>query len=127
MLFRSDDLVEILVAPKNALVKQYQRLFQMHNVDLQFTPGALHAVAEKALQRKSGARALRAVLEEALLETMYDLPDRADIRRCVVTEESIEAGAPPLLLSAREIGAAEGSAQPRRAPRSRTAAPRASA
>ena len=122
-----DDLVEILVAPKNALVKQYQRLFQMHNVDLQFTPGALHAVAEKALLRKTGARALRAVLEDALLATMYDLPDRPDVRRCVVTEETISAGASPLMLTEREIGASEPEAPARRAPRTRAATPRASA
>jgi ATP-dependent Clp protease ATP-binding subunit ClpX len=122
-----DDLVEILVAPKNALVKQYQRLFQMHNVDLQFTPAALHAVAEKALLRKTGARALRAVLEDALLATMYDLPDRPDVRRCVVTEETISAGASPLMLTEREIGASEPAAPSRRAPRTRAATPRASA
>jgi ATP-dependent Clp protease ATP-binding subunit ClpX len=122
-----DDLVEILVAPKNALVKQYQRLFQMHNVDLQFTPAALHAVAEKALLRKTGARALRAVLEDALLATMYDLPDRPDVRRCVVTEETITAGALPLMLTEREIGVSEPAAPVRRAPRTRTATPRASA
>jgi ATP-dependent Clp protease ATP-binding subunit ClpX len=122
-----DDLVEILVAPKNALVKQYQRLFQMHNVDLQFTPAALHAVAEKALLRKTGARALRAVLEDALLATMYDLPDRPDVRRCVVTEETISAGVLPLMLTEREIGVSETAAPVRRAPRTRTATPRASA
>jgi ATP-dependent Clp protease ATP-binding subunit ClpX len=122
-----DDLVEILVAPKNALVKQYQRLFQMHNVDLQFTPAALHAVAEKALLRKTGARALRAVLEDALLATMYDLPDRPDVRRCVVTEETITAGTLPLMLTEREIGVSEPAAPVRRAPRTRTATPRASA
>lgn len=120
-----DDLVEILVAPKNALVKQYQRLFQMHHVDLQFTPAALHAVADKALLRKTGARALRAVLEEALLSTMYDLPDRPDVRRCVVTEETISAGASPLMLTEREIAVSQPAS--RRAPRTRTATPRASA
>ena len=108
-------------------MKQYQRLFQMHNVDLQFTPGALHAVAEKALLRKTGARALRAVLEDALLATMYDLPDRPDVRRCVVTEETISDGASPLMLTEREIGASEPAAPSRRAPRTRTATPRASA
>jgi ATP-dependent Clp protease ATP-binding subunit ClpX len=120
-----DDLVEILVAPKNALVKQYQRLFKMHHVDLQFTPAALHAVADKALLRKTGARALRAVLEEALLSTMYDLPDRPDVRRCVVTEETIVAGTLPLMLTEREISVSQPAS--RRAPRTRTATPRASA
>ena len=80
-----DDLVAILVQPKSALVKQYQRLFELHKVELQFTPGALRATAEKALARKTGARALRAVVEETLLNTMYELPDRRDGRRCVVT------------------------------------------
>ena len=106
-------------------MKQYQRLFKMHHVDLQFTPAALHAVADKALLRKTGARALRAVLEEALLSTMYDLPDRPDVRRCVVTEETIVAGTLPLMLTEREISVSQPAS--RRAPRARTATPRASA
>jgi len=124
-----DDLVAILVQPKSALVKQYQRLFELHKVELQFTPGALRATAEKALARKTGARALRAVVEETLLNTMYELPDRRDVRRCVVTEESVTDGVSPLFLSESEIGAAASDAKRAAGPlqRPRKAAPRASA
>ena len=124
-----DDLVAILVQPKSALVKQYQRLFELHSVELQFTAGALRATAEKALARKTGARALRAVLEETLLDTMYELPDRRDVRRCVVTEESVRDGAPPLLLSQSELGgtALGGSQGAGSLRRPRTSTPRASA
>ena len=124
-----DDLMTILVEPKNALVKQYQRLFELHGVELSFTPGALRAAAERALERKTGARALRAILEESLLATMYDIPDRPEVRRCTITEETIRAGAPPLLLSASQVTnekATSGSG-PRRTVRVRGAAPRASA
>jgi ATP-dependent Clp protease ATP-binding subunit ClpX len=124
-----DDLVAILVQPKSALVKQYQRLFALHKVELQFTPGALRATAEKALARKTGARALRAVVEETLLNTMYELPDRRDVRRCVVTEESVTDGVPPLLLSESELGTVTSDAKRAAGPlqRPRKAAPRASA
>ena len=124
-----DDLVAILVQPKSALVKQYQRLFELHKVELQFTPGALRATAEKALARKTGARALRAVVEETLLNTMYELPDRRDVRRCVVTEEAVTDGVSPLLLSESEIGTVASDAKRAAGPlrRPRKAAPRASA
>jgi ATP-dependent Clp protease ATP-binding subunit ClpX len=120
-----DDLVQILVVPKNALVKQYQALFRLHGVNLEFTPEALRATAEKSLLRKTGARALRAVVEEALLDTMYDLPDRRDVERCTVTEESIRDGVPPLLVSAHQGDAA--TKAPRKASRARSVEPRASA
>ncbi|MFM7504766.1 MAG: ATP-dependent Clp protease ATP-binding subunit ClpX [Candidatus Limnocylindrus sp.] len=124
-----DDLVAILVQPKSALVKQYQRLFELHNVELQFTPGALRATAERALLRKTGARALRAVVEETLLNTMYELPDRRDVRRCVVTEESVTGSVTPLLLSESEDGGAASDGTRAASPlqRPRKAAPRASA
>jgi ATP-dependent Clp protease ATP-binding subunit ClpX len=122
-----DDLVQILIAPKNAIVKQYQALFRLHGVDLQFTPGALTATAEKALTRKTGARALRAVVEEALLDTMYDLPDRREVRLCTVTEETIHDGVPPLLLTAASDDQVARKAPARRAPRAARTAPRASA
>jgi len=122
-----DDLVQILIAPKNAIVKQYQALFRLHGVDLQFTPGALTATAEKALTRKTGARALRAVVEEALLDTMYDLPDRREVRLCTVTEETIRDGVPPLLLTAASDDQVARKAPARRAPRAARTAPRASA
>ena len=122
-----DDLVQILIAPKNAIVKQYQALFRLHGVDLQFTPGALTATAETALTRKTGARALRSVVEEALLDTMYDLPDRREVRLCTVTEETIRDGVPPLLLTAASEDQVAGKAPTRRASRAARPAPRASA
>jgi ATP-dependent Clp protease ATP-binding subunit ClpX len=77
-------LVRILVEPKNAVIKQYHRMFELDNVELEFSPDALEAVAEQALLRGTGARGLRAILEEVLLEVMYDLPSRSDIGKCVI-------------------------------------------
>ncbi len=79
-----DALVRILVEPKNAVVKQYQRMFELDGVELEMTPDALEAVAEQALLRGTGARGLRAILEEVLLEVMYDVPSRTDVGKCVV-------------------------------------------
>ena len=91
-------LIEILTQPKNALVRQYQKLFEFEDVALSFTDNALHAVAREALSRNSGARGLRAILENAMLETMYELPSREDVQECVIGEEVIEQGAAPLLV-----------------------------
>ena len=91
-------LVEILVEPKNALVKQYRKFFEFEEVELEFTDGALNAVADQALQRKTGARGLRAILEEVLLEVMYDLPSRDDIGKVIVDANSVNEGAPPTLV-----------------------------
>ncbi len=99
-------LVNILTAPKNALVKQYQKLFELEDVRLRFTDGALRAVARQALIRKSGARGLRAILESAMLEVMYEIPSRDDVTECVVNEEVIEQGAEPLLVYKREAESA---------------------
>ena len=90
-------LVQILKEPKNALVRQYQRLFDLEDVKITFEESALRAIAEKALRRGTGARGLRAILEETLLETMFDLPSRDDIVEVKVTEASITRGGPPLL------------------------------
>jgi len=79
-----DALIRILVEPKNALVRQYQHVFALDNVELEFTEDALEAVAEQALLRGAGARGLRAILEEVLLDVMYDLPSRTDVQKCVV-------------------------------------------
>ena len=84
-----DALVQILVEPKNALVKQYQRVFELDGVDLEITEEALEAIADQALLRGTGARGLRAILEEVLLEVMYDLPSRSDVGRCVVDKETV--------------------------------------
>jgi ATP-dependent Clp protease ATP-binding subunit ClpX len=101
-----DALVDILTKPKNAIVKQYQKLFEFENVRLRFTEGALRAVSRQALARKSGARGLRAILENAMLDLMYDTPSRDDVEECVVGEETIEQGATPLLVYKREAESA---------------------
>ena len=99
-------LVRILTEPKNALVKQYQKLFEFDDVRLRFTEGALSAVARKALEQKSGARGLRAILENAMLELMYELPSRDDVEECVINEESIQQGTDPLLVFKQEAESA---------------------
>ena len=99
-------LVQILTEPKNALVKQYQKLFEFDEVGLRFTDGALSAVARRALEQKSGARGLRAILENAMLELMYELPSRDDVEECVINEESIQQGTDPLLVFKQEAESA---------------------
>ena len=99
-------LIDILTRPKNALVKQYQKLFEFEDVRLRFTEGALHAIAAKALNQKSGARGLRAILEGAMLDMMYELPSRDDVEECVVNEEVITQGAAPLLVYKSEAESA---------------------
>ena len=84
-------LVRILTEPKNAVVKQYQRLFGLDNVELIFTDDALDAVADEALQHKTGARGLRTIIEEILLDVMYEIPSRKDVRKCVVSAETVLA------------------------------------
>jgi ATP-dependent Clp protease ATP-binding subunit ClpX len=93
-----EDFVRILTTPKNALVRQYQKYFDFEKVKLKFTEGALGAVAREAMRRKTGARGLRSILEEVMLETMYELPSRNDIRECVITEEVVTKRQQPALL-----------------------------
>ena len=93
-----DELVEIMLEPKNALVKQYQKLFGMENVTLRFTDGALRAVAREAMKRNSGARGLRSILENIMLDIMYEIPSQPDIRECVLSEEVVTNSEQPLLL-----------------------------
>ncbi len=95
-------LIEILVEPKNALVKQYQKLFSMEGVELEIRPAALHAVARKAIKRKTGARGLRSILEAALLDIMYDLPTLDGVEKVVIDEGTIEDGTKPLLIYAEQ-------------------------
>ena len=90
-------LVRILKEPKNALTKQYTKLFDLEEVKITFDESALRAVAQKALKRGTGARGLRAILEEVLTEIMFDLPSRDDVVEVKVTESSILNGTPPLL------------------------------
>jgi ATP-dependent Clp protease ATP-binding subunit ClpX len=92
-------LVRILVEPKNALVRQYKRLFALDGVDLQFTDGALRAIAEASMRTKAGARGLRTIVERILLDVMYEIPSRDDIKKCVIRAETVQNGAPPLLLT----------------------------
>jgi ATP-dependent Clp protease ATP-binding subunit ClpX len=98
-----DDLMRVLTEPKNAVTRQFQKFLQLDKVELHFTPGAIEAAAELALNRKTGARALRSIIEEALLEVMYDIPERTDVRKCIITEETIRTARAPLLLTKAEI------------------------
>ena len=91
-------LVQILTEPKNALVKQYQRLFSMEGTELEIRPGALNAIARKALKRKAGARGLRSILEQALLDTMYELPSLSDAEKVVIEENAINGDGKPLVI-----------------------------
>jgi ATP-dependent Clp protease ATP-binding subunit ClpX len=93
-----DAMLEILQRPKNALVKQYQKMFELEGVGLTFDPKALSAVANKTIERGTGARGLRAVLEEVMLHIMFNLPSRDDVREVVITLETIEEGSEPLLI-----------------------------
>lgn len=93
-----DDLVEILWKPKNALVKQYQRLFELQGVKLTFEEQALHAIVEQALRRKTGARGLRSIIENVMLEIMYELPELHDVTECIITKETVREGAEPTLI-----------------------------
>ena len=99
----ADDLVRVLTEPKNAIARQFQKFLSLDKVDLIFTPGALRAAAEVAITRKTGARALRSIVEESLLDVMYDVPDHNEIRMCIVTEETIRQGRAPLLLTKSQV------------------------
>ncbi len=93
-------LIEILIAPKNALIKQYQKLFLMEGVELEVRPGALQAIAKKALKRKAGARGLRSILENVLLDIMYELPTMENVTKVVIDEGMVDHATPPILIYA---------------------------
>jgi len=93
------ELMKILTEPRNALVKQFQRFFQFDGIELVFSEEALHSVADKALERETGARGLRSIIEEVLLEVQFELPSRRDVKKCVVTKETIDKGVPPTLVT----------------------------
>lgn len=99
-------LVKILVEPKNALVKQYRKFFDYDGVDLVFTADALEAIACEAFKRKMGARALRTIIEEVMLNIMYEIPSTKDVRKCIVTAETILEGREPTLVTLSEMKAA---------------------
>jgi ATP-dependent Clp protease ATP-binding subunit ClpX len=94
-----DDLVRILNEPRNALVKQFQRFFQFDGIELVFAEDSLTSIADKALERETGARGLRSILEETLLDVQFELPSRRDVKKCVVTKETIERGLKPTLVT----------------------------
>jgi ATP-dependent Clp protease ATP-binding subunit ClpX len=93
-----DALIQILTEPRNALVRQYRRLFELDGVDLEFSDDALEAVADQAILRGTGARGLRAILEEVLLSVMYEVPSRKDVERVVITAESVLEHVNPTLV-----------------------------
>ena len=109
-----EDLVAILTEPRNALVKQFQRFFSFDGIELVFSDDALVAVAEKALERETGARGLRSIIEEVLLEVQFELPSRRDVKKCVVTRETVEKGLTPTLVTEAVADEAPARRDPRR-------------
>ncbi|MFA5809746.1 MAG: ATP-dependent Clp protease ATP-binding subunit ClpX, partial [Thermoleophilia bacterium] len=97
-----DDLVHILTRPKNALVKQYERFFKFDNIELVFGTDSLGAIADKALKLETGARGLRSIIEQSLLNVMFELPSRGDVRKCVVTRDTIDRNIDPTLVTEAE-------------------------
>ena len=100
-----DALVRIITEPKNALLKQYRKLLRLDNVDLEIEPEAIRAVAKKAIERKTGARGLRSILEGVMTDILYDIPSRDDVKKCIVTRETIEEGSRPTLIFEKGKGA----------------------
>jgi ATP-dependent Clp protease ATP-binding subunit ClpX len=94
----AESLVRILTEPKNALLKQYKKLFEIEGVNLRLTDSALAAIADEALKRKSGARGLRAIMESCMLDIMYDIPSKEDVKECVIGEEVVLKKEAPILL-----------------------------
>ena len=101
-----EDLVRVLTEPNNALIKQYQQLFNLSNVLLRFTEQAMEEIAKKALEKKTGARGLRAIIETAMLETMYEVPSKDDVKEVVVSDKVITSGEQPMIVyeSAQQTG-----------------------
>ena len=93
-----NDMVRILNEPRDSIIKQYKKLFELENVKLKFTDGAVRAVAKLAKERKTGARGLRSILENTMLEIMYELPSRRDMRECVISEEVVLNRENPILI-----------------------------
>jgi ATP-dependent Clp protease ATP-binding subunit ClpX len=94
-----DDLITILTEPKNALTRQFHRFFEFDDIELVFAPESLGAIADKAIERETGARGLRSILEETLLDVQFELPSRGDVSKCVVTRETIDKGLKPMLVT----------------------------
>lgn len=113
----TDALVQILTEPKNAIVKQYKKLFELDGVELEIEDEAIRRVAEKAIERKTGARGLRSILEQIVTDVMYDIPSRTDVRKCIITRGTIDSNAGPALIlldkgqeTEKEAAASEASA-----------------
>jgi ATP-dependent Clp protease ATP-binding subunit ClpX len=102
-----DALIRILTEPKNAIVKQYQKFLQLDRVELIFTNDALEAAAEGALKQRTGARGLRTIIEELLLDVMYEIPSRADVKKVVINGEVITERHKPLLVTRSEVARSE--------------------
>src|SRR5699024_10777309 len=98
-----DALIDILVKPKNALAKQYQKLFEIDGVKLEFDEKALKAIAKKTIERETGARGLRAIIEEIMLDVMYEVPSRDDVEKCIITEDTVVKSAEPTLVHNESI------------------------
>jgi len=103
-----DDLVRILTEPRNALVKQYEKLFELDGVALEFQEGALKSIATEAIRRNTGARGLRAILEEIMLNVMYDIPSRGDVAKCTISEETVVKREMPMIITVERKKKKEG-------------------
>ena len=99
-------LIQIMVEPKNALVKQYQTMFSFENVKLRFTKGALAAISQQATKRKTGARGLRSIMEDIMLDVMFDIPSQSNIKECIINEEVVLKRESPLLMYEKETKSA---------------------
>ena len=91
-------LIDIVTKPKNALVKQYQKLFELDNVQLEFEEDALEQIVEKAIERKTGARGLRSIIEEIMRDIMFEIPSNPKIEKCIITKETVTSGEPPKII-----------------------------
>ena len=103
----TEDLIHVLTEPKNSLVKQYGKFFEMDGVELLITTDALRAIAEQAMGRGTGARGLRAIMEEVLLDTMYDLPERTDVAQVVIDEQVVRERVNPTLVPISDLASTD--------------------
>ena len=92
-----DDMVRILLEPKNSIVRQYQKLFELDGVDLKFTDDAVKAIADKTIARKTGARGLRSIMEETMMDLMFTIPSDDTIESCTITEEAVDGSGVPMI------------------------------
>ena len=97
-LLKREDLVRILKEPKNAIAKQYMKLFELDDVELEFKEDAYEAIADKAVERKTGARGLRAIMESCMTDIMYEIPSDENIERCIISKEVVEEGSEPEII-----------------------------